>query len=387
VRLTALLVLHWLLLVGCRDATDSTNAASRMDSAGVTIVVSAAEDRPLSWTFERVADLAGSLELTSLYPHWVAADARGTVYLLDFSGQRVLAVDGLGASVRTVGRSGQGPGEYRMPSSLAVDSQRILYVANPATRMFVRFDSVGRALSSEPLPRRFAGGAFRPNGATVMLELRELDRATNSERTRLVLINSGDTTELRRLDQPLTMGVPYASCPGLVSPPAQLPLFAPDLRWGGRGDTAFVAASPQYVIDRFEGGRLAASWRRAIIPEKASMELAREELEGGTEWTWPGGRCRLDPEEELTVRGVAEYVPAMRDLVAAPEGSVWVRRGGVGEKPVRIDVLDHSGEYLGTLPAESPFPVAFLAADSILAIEMDQDDVPQLLLYRIRRAP
>lgn len=233
------------------------------------------------------------------------------------------------------------------------------------------------------MPRRYAGGRFHPQGAATLLTLRRLDRETSSEVTRLVLLRGEDTLEFHTQAQPITMNVPYASCPGLISPPAQPPLFAPKLNWSARADTTFVAATTQYTIDRYHGTHLSASWRRAVAPLKATPELARQELGGGTEWTWGGGKCRLDPEEEITVRGVAEYIPAVDDLALAPDGSVWVRRAGVGGEPVLIDVLSPTGEYLGTLQANSPFPVAFLSTDTLLAIGADSDDVPQLLIYRI----
>jgi hypothetical protein len=120
-----------------------------------------------------------------------------------------------------------------------------------------------------------------------------------------------------------------------------------------------VVSGPNYEIDVFRRGVLVRKITRAVKPRPASRELALQEVRDGHELTAPV-RCRISPSELVDARGFAENVPAISGLAVAPDGSVWVRRGFVsGEDEPTIDIYGPDGAYLGTLPAGSPFPVAF----------------------------
>jgi 6-bladed beta-propeller len=67
-------------------------------------------------TFGRIAD--------------IGVDSRGLVYVADADQNRVQVFDGTGAFVRTIGREGGGPGEFRRPDALAIGNADTLYVAS-----------------------------------------------------------------------------------------------------------------------------------------------------------------------------------------------------------------------------------------------------------------
>ena len=80
-----------------------------------------AQDRPLAADFEEVYR-AGGLSA----PEWaqfvdpprMGFDAAGNLYVLDES--RVVVIDSGGDLVRTVGREGEGPGEFQSPAAIVV---------------------------------------------------------------------------------------------------------------------------------------------------------------------------------------------------------------------------------------------------------------------------
>lgn len=55
-------------------------------------------------------------------------------------------------------------------------------------------------------------------------------------------------------------------------------------------------------------------------------------------------------------------------------------------RPAVIDVPAPDGEYLGTLPEGTPWPVAFLSSRRFAAIETDELDVDQVVICRIEEA-
>ena len=82
-----------------------------------------AQDRPLTADFPEVYR-AGGLNA----PDWaqfsgggpVGFDGAGNLYILDPGASQVVAIDARGQLVRTIGRSGEGPGEFGFPFKLVV---------------------------------------------------------------------------------------------------------------------------------------------------------------------------------------------------------------------------------------------------------------------------
>lgn len=97
-------------------------------------------------------------------PFDVAVDERGHVWVLDYQLNRVLVLDGSGAS-RTVGHEGAGPGELSGPSALAVGGDTLRVVDRGNGRIQV-LTTEGRYVRSYALERQTMGGeaSLLPNG-------------------------------------------------------------------------------------------------------------------------------------------------------------------------------------------------------------------------------
>ena len=86
-------------------------------------VVATAQDRPLTADFSEVYRVGGLAA-----PEWaqfsgrgpVGFDGSGSLYILDFGAPQVVVIDTLGRLVGTVGRAGEGPGEFGFPFKLVV---------------------------------------------------------------------------------------------------------------------------------------------------------------------------------------------------------------------------------------------------------------------------
>jgi hypothetical protein len=75
----------------------------------------------------------------------------------------------------------------------------------------------------------------------------------------------------------------------------------------------------------------------------------------------------------------------IRPVTIAPSGELWVQRRPAEPGPDRIDVFRDTGEYIGTLPIESPFPIAFLGADRFAAVEETDDGARYVAIYDVIR--
>lgn len=110
-----------------------------------------AEDRRLDADFEEVY-LVGALDgpLWQQFGtiHDAAFDGDGNLYLVDSYAMKVVVVDPQGGLARTIGRAGQGPGEFSSPRSLAVMPDGRVVVSDLMHRAFQLYASDGGFIRS-----------------------------------------------------------------------------------------------------------------------------------------------------------------------------------------------------------------------------------------------
>jgi len=190
-----------------------------------------------------------------------------------------------------------------------------------------------------------------------------------------------DTTELARFTSASAGVVELESCGMALS--GLSPLFSPDIVWDAWRDRAVVRVGTAYQIDVFDGSTRVASYRRAVEPVKANRDLAARELGEGMRMMTSAGVRECAWDEVIEKRGFAELIPAIRTLRVGPDGRIWVSRGGPRPEPTPADILAPDGSYVGTLPADAPYPIGFLPDGRMLATERDELDVVRLVVYRV----
>jgi hypothetical protein len=63
---------------------------------------------------------------------------------------------------------------------------------------------------------------------------------------------------------------------------------------------------------------------------------------------------------------------------------MWILRNAPGRREHRsIDIVSIHGDYVGTLPPETPFPVSFAGTAHFVELTEDSLDVPVRRLLRI----
>ena len=124
-------------------------------------------------------------------PSDIAFDSEGNVYVMDTGNHRVQKFKPDGTYSSTLGRQGQGPGEFQYPQSLAIDAQGNMYIADMGSRKIhvlkpdgtelrtiqmeeegagsLRLDGTGRLVMSQ-------GGGFMLIGPGGMNEDQELGK-------------------------------------------------------------------------------------------------------------------------------------------------------------------------------------------------------------------
>lgn len=392
-----------LLAIGCAaDAEDdaaTATAVERADSAGVEIVSNSGPDRPLEWTVEPVLTLGGADEGPEAFfgvsSAGIDVDDDGNLYILDSGNHRVLIFDPEGNHLRTMGRQGSGPGEFEFGYRLAVAGDGSAAVHDFSKQGLVRYAPDGSAVEEWEVPgmngdfELMEEGVIGVFGGGIGSAMSEEGPADSISRRLLLLdglgeANPEDTTLIADLRMAQTADVSFPDCPIRLS--GMSPLLEPELVWAAGEQEVAVNAGAQYVIDVYRGGAAARSIRRELPLRPVTTELAGIAAGDTMRISFGSGGCEIPPEDVAEARGFADVVPSIRRLAVAPDGMIWADRSMTGDSIAQIDVFGSDGEYLGTLPDGTPFPAAFRSAEELVAVEMDEYDLPSVVVYRIGRA-
>ena len=373
-------------LTACASGNaDDAVLAERVDSAGIELVINRGPDRPLAGTFTPRLALGGKDEGPESFFRVgrgrAAADAAGNIYVLDVDAKRVVVFDSAGKHLRTLGRAGQGPGEMQFPNTITVTPDGRVSVLDFSKDGVIQWGPDGTVL---PSPRIKATSPARDiffAGDGAIYSWTDFNRDAATEKT-VLHRERGDSLELlASVEVPQAKMAQFKNCGIMMRLP---PLLSPELSWSAHGSRVAAIAGSAYEVIVHDGAKRMLV-RRDIAPQPATLDIAQREV--GDSMRVSGGtqRCAVPPAEVAEVRGFAAVVPAVRNVVVAPDGGLWVRRGGPRLEAVLIDRFDREGNYLGTLPAGTPLPIAFMPTGDIVAAEKDKEsDVERLVVYRVR---
>jgi hypothetical protein len=341
------------------------------------------DDVPLRWTFQQQFTIGGEeTETESFYrvaDDFVHADSAGNLYVLDGDAYRVLVFDSAGDFVRMFGREGGGPGEFKLTLSFTVSSDGTSALFDLGKRSLVRFDADGSVLPELPFPAQYFGGSIHLDGDALFVPVHS--RSEAEVRNELRRLTPTDSLVLAAVVLPPGKPIQLESCGMSFS--GMPPLFSPTLRWAARGNTVAVATTDAYEVRVFRDNTLVRSIRRSVRPLTGTREAAMRELGEGMRVRTERGAVTCAPEEVAEQQGFAAVIPAIARIEIDPNGQLWVERGHIADDEAPIDLYSEAGDYLGTLPAGTPFPVTFLTASRPATITTDELDVARVAVHEL----
>ena len=409
----------------------------------------AAQDRPLTGEFEEVYRVGG---LNA--PTWAqfggtlptGFDAAGNLHILDMGASQVVVIDSRGELVRTVGRKGEGPGEFNLPSQLGVwrDGRFVvadlghvafqifgpdgeldhfvkmtqgqdLFSGMTQIRSKIKVDPQGDALIAQGAPSTLGAmsglmetltGAKQESGVDdrglERLDLRG-DVITSEPVLQAWRVPQAEVEQLRPED---LMNADPSDLGGLVAGMVGGErFFEPGLHWDLLPDgTIAYSDSSAYAIKLAKAGGPAIDvLRRPLAPEAVTQRIRSAMIEehvrrlderGDGSGGSPEAEAVLNMmpgfvdalREGIEQREFLEEVPVVRGVHATWDGGLWIQRRG--EEPWDdagpIDVFGADREYLGTFAAGAPgMPAAFGPNGLVVFWEFDEFDVPTIVVKRL----
>lgn len=341
----------------------------------------------------------GAGALSGVFDVEVAPDGHVVVSEPQFARVAVYRPDG--SFSHTVGRQGQGPGEYRWPGDVAWrgDSLTVLDFSTGSLHFFgldgtyhdrVSFNVLGEGQSFPFRPMvALADGSVlgmqpMPMGQGAEETWTRTDREGAVEDTLWVRRLAGRQIRVEAGGQFALGGVPLDHGPEGTTPP---------------GGAFVVVADPGGVVPRPDGG-------------EAAYRLTRIDLSGDTVAVAdvpyeprPPTPVQIDSiaavrAGSLVRRGVPEAAavvawmeqvpwpgtwPATTRIRAGDDGSVWVRRERPENGVVRWDVFDAALEPAGTTLLPAALDVLWVSDTAVYGVELDSLDVPTVVRYAIGR--
>ena len=360
----------------CERDADHDHAAVQRDSAGVAIVEHPAGDRPFDGQIVHIADLTTPDDALSPLPWGVVAHrAAQRVFVADREGRTVAVFDAAGGFAGELGRGGEGPGEFLLPSALALEKcgteschglpgpDEILVVLDSRRAVLSRWSSNGDFLGEQRAPTDYWGPGFAVGPGYLTFATSN----TTGMRVEQQLEIQGDDENHAIHEVAYEMALMELPCATMPAPR----IFAPQVVWAHEGGTFYYLNGPGYRIDAHTGGRLAASIRRPVAPIEVTRAMAVMAVQLGLSPL--GGllrQCGISAAELVDGVGYEEKLAPVLGLAVDPAGRLWVARTDTGLAPEAIDVFGAEGEYLGTLAADV-LPVAFLSEYRFVGVRLE----------------
>ena len=354
------------------------------------------EDMVLDWDFEPQWIVGGYADTLlgreyAFRPGLVDVDSRDRVYILQQSDFRVVVLSDDGELLRTIGRRGNGPGELADPIGLSVAEDSVLSVfdwANGLVRWHLPTGEPTRVIRIQVRQPPWQPRLHVDSSGFVFTEnenLRGADPGSSDHGMRRLNVSRWTPAGVERLATGPAVDRVISEYPSRGIGVRSFPrMFEPVAGWDARDQILAAVVDAEYDIRVFEAYRPVMRIKRTVARRRVTEEMAIRDVNAG----WKGrisSSCVVGAEEAVRQMGTAEYLQAVTDLHISPGGNLWALRGRVADEPRMTDVFGPGGEYLGTLPADSPFPLVMMSADRLLVAGADDLDVPTMTMYRVFR--
>lgn len=334
----------------------------------------------------------------------------GKVLVSDMRDKVVQLVDFAAGVMTKVGREGQGPGEYALPSTLYQMPNGITWLHDLLGRRFLAIDANGKPGESIQMPGGPGGGivAMGMGGGGADAKGRIFSQAPpfNMQNPSA---GPPDSTAITRWEAGKT-GIDTVAW--INGPKAQVTssggggqsrfavriggqkVFTPEETWGvaADGSVARVMPNPYQVIWYDPTGK---ATRGAALPytplkvteaDRQQVIEARKKMRPMMIAIGPGGRSAAPPNVDIPPPEFEDTKPPFtgdNSVVVAPEGEVWVlRTRPASDKTPTYDVFDRAGKLTRKVSLNPNSRVIGFGKGTVYVVRTDEDDLQYLERFR-----
>lgn len=382
-----------LVVVACdRDAGPPAEAVTVRDSSGVEIVENGRvpADAPLLVLGDPPLLELGTVEDDGPEQFFrvsgLETRADGALAVVNGGTQEIRFFGPDGAHLGSVGREGEGPGEFRGPAGLWRTRGDSLVVWDGRNRRISVLAPSGEVVRTAAPERQAANPRVLTvfaDGSWVLTDGRfRIEPGFNLMYTTFVRYDPEGRVVDSLPRQPMAVMGELGEELMIGSP-----LFAPRTTSSGDGSGYWVGTAEEYEVWRYDlSGSLVRVVRwagpdRTVEPGAAERVLA-ERLEDADE----DGRTRTRALHEA--RPVEDVYPAYETIAATDEGGVWVQRyeppHHEDEGPREWLVFRPDGEVRGRIRVPRSLRILRIRGDSVFGIHRDELGVEHVRIQTLR---
>jgi len=389
-----------------QNATDHSSVntgSSQKDSAGIKITETLAEaaSAPLDWEVDPVPSLViGSEEIeaqTLFGIRGLRSLPGGGVMLLDAGSQELRFFDSSGQLTHRVGRSGEGPGEFRDPYLVQTLRGDSLLLWDGALKRFQLFTPMGEFVRTISLSARWPTGRNPPMGAVGETQL-ALRPEFLSQAKRWVLGPRTQRYDFVWLDPESGVEVPvstfWSQLSSTIGRSGNIPVSG-SIPFTTR-PSATVTGSTALVNDGIsaeilEHGLDGTVRRIFRVTDGFRRPVDDQAIEGYLQYyvTRNPHRSRSQAEADFNAVPCPDSMPAFQSLLVDEVGWTWaeVYHWPRNRQSGRWMVFDPDGRAHGILEVPDGLQVQRIGSDFLLGVRFDKLGVEHVLRYSLRRTP
>jgi hypothetical protein len=314
-----------------------------------------------------------------LFPAGATVLSNGTVAVADKWASAVRYFDRDGALVRTVGRAGEGPGEFNDPAWLGQCGRDSVFVWDSMQREMTVLDGAGTIVREVPLSGNANLFTCGPTGRFVVI-----GRVVNMLRSLMALRDNPGHRDSASVwigangpDSTIGLGVMPAYEQRMLGKFTRLAVGT-DRIFVGTGDSAFVGvldtagvAVGGFAIDVEPRAPTDANFEAAVESQLASFQ---------------------DPAGREDFRQVAREMFAPPDVMPPYFGFVvdrhdllWITLSAPGDGETRLRAVTEAGEHVANLTIPEEITLWEVGDDYLLGTAPDADGVYGVVLYGLHR--
>ena len=334
----------------------------------------------------------------------IAVDDDRNVYVLDRQARHVRVFDSEGTYVKTLGRDGEGPGEFKVPIGLAISNGRLL-VRDPANGRVQLFGlDTGDTEEWKYLPSEYFMNTplYTDEQGRIYVDITEEEQrfiVMDSDGTQIDTISPPDPPADFDGDQ-YSMSAEVESGDRWISVGAAVP-FSPDWYWTVHPAGHFLSAlSTAYRINLEQDDgvlRIERNHTPVAVPDdernRHEQGILNRMRRWDAGWSWDGPP-------------IPDHKPPFRGLSAGSDGRIWVSLWTEAQQvanedheptnpesspftwvePLRYDVFEADGTYLGAVIPPEGFSLSappVFDRSFVWAVEKGELDVQRVVRYRI----
>ena len=320
---------------------------------------------------------------------WIS-DKEGYVYILDYRANNIKKFDSLGKYMASIGRKGQGPGEFNMPFGITIANNRLIIwdmgnMRLSALTLEGEFIKSVKVLRNEGRPHKMRS---LPNGNIVIEKEIVFFGESDKPQECLIEIYTSDLEKIKTVYTQQVWRNKYMRLEGMFINIIQP--FSPRVYWDVSPDgKIYIGFSKQFEIELHDSQKgKVSSFIHSYKPVKVTDE-DKEKFFAGMTYGSSGGTVKQGaPDHIVKNTDFPKTKPAFQQIVIDSEGNilVWSYRENREEEMKSFDAFRSDGNFIGNvqIKGEGFFPSRAIIKDrSFWLTQTDEEGLIRVVKYRI----